>query len=406
MSVNTTLAGLSKTASSNGPDGSVDAPSTIDDAMRYALSFIATLRDGKGFTNAAQLVCAATLDIGGQDSMFIEVSGATGPVTSLGTNYNGLRITRFAGTPTINHNASTLILPGAANIAVQAGDCALWMPKTTAGTADGWQCVAYQRATGAAIATPADPGIAGQSRNLKASLTANGTSITFTADQIDVAVSLAGASQRLASYSQALNISTTGAGGMDTGAAPTSGFLAVYAIAKADGTQSILGVNAATSTGTIYSGANMPSGYTYSALIGIWPTNATPQLLAGLIDENRNYFYQTVKVIASNVTGPSSLTSQSVSAAVPVTAKAAHMTQISQNGSTYAEMITASDATGTGIQLTHGATDASSRTMPSGMVVSTWNATHKDVLLVTAQTIYWMTLGSPSEYLYCTGYRF
>jgi hypothetical protein len=51
MPVNTTLASLSQTASLNGPDGSVDAPSTLDDAIRYALSFIAQLRDGYAASN-------------------------------------------------------------------------------------------------------------------------------------------------------------------------------------------------------------------------------------------------------------------------------------------------------------------------------------------------------------------
>lgn len=45
MAVNSTLTGLSQTAASNGPDGSTDAPSTLDDAIRNALAFIAQLRD-------------------------------------------------------------------------------------------------------------------------------------------------------------------------------------------------------------------------------------------------------------------------------------------------------------------------------------------------------------------------
>jgi hypothetical protein len=50
LAVNTTLAGLSQTPASNGPDGATDPPSSIDDAIRYALAFIAQLRDGNGFT--------------------------------------------------------------------------------------------------------------------------------------------------------------------------------------------------------------------------------------------------------------------------------------------------------------------------------------------------------------------
>lgn len=45
MSVTTTLAACSQTVSANGPDGAVDPPSTLDDAIRYSLSFIAQIRD-------------------------------------------------------------------------------------------------------------------------------------------------------------------------------------------------------------------------------------------------------------------------------------------------------------------------------------------------------------------------
>lgn len=47
MAVITTLAACSTNPALNGPDGS-DLPSTLDDALRYALSFIAQLRDGAG----------------------------------------------------------------------------------------------------------------------------------------------------------------------------------------------------------------------------------------------------------------------------------------------------------------------------------------------------------------------
>ncbi len=49
MGINTTLAGLSTNPALNGPDGSVDPPSALDDQQRYHGSFIAQLRDGVGF---------------------------------------------------------------------------------------------------------------------------------------------------------------------------------------------------------------------------------------------------------------------------------------------------------------------------------------------------------------------
>jgi microcystin-dependent protein len=52
MAVITTLAACSTNPALNGPDGS-DLPSTLDDAIRYALSFIAQLRDGAGMPAGA-----------------------------------------------------------------------------------------------------------------------------------------------------------------------------------------------------------------------------------------------------------------------------------------------------------------------------------------------------------------
>lgn len=46
MAVITTLAACNTNPALNGPDGATDLPSTLDDAIRNALSFIAQLRDG------------------------------------------------------------------------------------------------------------------------------------------------------------------------------------------------------------------------------------------------------------------------------------------------------------------------------------------------------------------------
>ena len=108
-------------------------------------------------------------------------------------------------------------------------------------------------------------GTAGAASNLKGAY-ASTTTATWTACELVVKTALGGTGYLLPSYSQTLNVATTGAGGMDTGSAPTSNWLYVYAIAKADGTQSILGTTSGTGA-AIYPGANMPSGYVASALI-------------------------------------------------------------------------------------------------------------------------------------------
>ena len=52
MSINTTLAGLSQNVANNGPDGAVDPPSMLDDAIRYHGAFIAKIRDDYPVANA------------------------------------------------------------------------------------------------------------------------------------------------------------------------------------------------------------------------------------------------------------------------------------------------------------------------------------------------------------------
>lgn len=49
MPVIKNIADLSQTADLNGPDGTSDPPSSLDDQMRYLGAFIAQLRDGVGF---------------------------------------------------------------------------------------------------------------------------------------------------------------------------------------------------------------------------------------------------------------------------------------------------------------------------------------------------------------------
>lgn len=142
MPVPTQISELSQTPASNSPVGTVDVPSSIDDYQRTHAAFIATLRDGKGFTSSSALASGATTDIGAQNALFVDISGTT-TITSFGTNFNGPRFLRFAGALTLTHNATTLILPGGVNITTAAGDTMLVIPKTTAAVVDGWVVIAY-----------------------------------------------------------------------------------------------------------------------------------------------------------------------------------------------------------------------------------------------------------------------
>ena len=165
--------------------------------------------------------------------------------------------------------------------------------------------------------TGTNASVIGASRNAVMSVTTASATATFTADSITVATALNGNYQLLTSYSQSINLGTTGAGGMDTGTAPASGFVSLYAIAKPDGTKNILACAVATSAASIYAGTHMPSGYTYSALIGIWPTNGSSLFVQGYQRERIVYFVPILVLSGGTATG---YTSVSIAGAVPASA--------------------------------------------------------------------------------------
>ncbi|MCA2930484.1 MAG: hypothetical protein ING36_06910 [Burkholderiales bacterium] len=93
----------------------------------------------------ANLASAATTDIGAQNTVLLNITGTT-TITSFGTNYNGPRYVRFDGVLTLTHNATTLILPGAANITTEPGDSAIVVPSGS--PANGWRLIGFQKGNG------------------------------------------------------------------------------------------------------------------------------------------------------------------------------------------------------------------------------------------------------------------
>lgn len=93
---------------------------------------------------------ASTCDIGAAASLKVAITGTT-TITSFGTAPHALRFVKFAGALTLTHNATTLVLPGAANIAVAANDRAI----AVSDASGNWYVVAYQRANGKAVIGPA-----------------------------------------------------------------------------------------------------------------------------------------------------------------------------------------------------------------------------------------------------------
>lgn len=96
---------------------------------------------------AVTVASAGTTDIANAAANSVTVSG-TATITALGTVAAGaFRRVTFSGAATLTHNATSLILPGAANITTSAGDVAEFV---SLGTGN-WRCTSYSRATGAAL---------------------------------------------------------------------------------------------------------------------------------------------------------------------------------------------------------------------------------------------------------------
>ena len=100
----------------------------------------ASIADGVGLQGAS-IASASSLDIPAVGDYFA-VTGTT-TITALETRTAGREITlKFDGALQITHNATSLILPGAASITTAAGDVAIFRSEGSGN----WRCVAYLRA--------------------------------------------------------------------------------------------------------------------------------------------------------------------------------------------------------------------------------------------------------------------
>lgn len=146
-----------------------------------------------------------------------------------------------------------------------------------------------------------------QTRNLFMSVAAASATATLTADEIVVSSALGGLKYVLANFSKTINLTATGAGGMDTGSPPTNGFVALYAIYNpTTGASALLGVNASTAVvPEVYGGANMPSGYAASALVSVVPTNGASQFpILTQSDRTISFTGATMFATASSAASP------------------------------------------------------------------------------------------------------
>lgn len=161
----------------------------------------------------------------------------------------------------------------------------------------------------------------GSTRNLSKNVTAASVTANVTADEIIVETAFGGSRYRIGSFSKNINLSTVGADGMDEGSSLVIGFVEIYVILEpVSGTSSLLAVNATTSLlPQVSSGANMPGGYTASALLSVVPTDSNGKIFV-LFLQVRNVLLPTT-LIASTTSFINSSTVVSLSSIVPKNCK-------------------------------------------------------------------------------------
>lgn len=94
---------------------------------------------------SANIAAATTTDLSTATGNYVNITGSGATITGLGTLTAGpYRFCVFAGANTLTNNATSLILPGGANITTAAGDFALFV---SLGSGN-WKCLVYQEAAG------------------------------------------------------------------------------------------------------------------------------------------------------------------------------------------------------------------------------------------------------------------
>lgn len=141
--VSSNLASWSASEGSNSPAGTTAISTNLDDNLRQIQATVRTYLA----TKASDIASATTTDLSTVAGSFVDVTGTT-TITGFGTLSAGMsKVVQFDGALTLTHNATSLILPGGANITTAAGDC-LYAISLGSGN---WIVPFYQKASGGPV---------------------------------------------------------------------------------------------------------------------------------------------------------------------------------------------------------------------------------------------------------------
>ncbi|HED5569698.1 TPA: hypothetical protein R5C98_001273 [Yersinia enterocolitica] len=239
----------------------------------------------------------------------------------------------------------------------------------------------------------AAPGVSvvGMSRNARMNVAAASSTAIFTADELIVGTALGGKQYRLPAFNKTINLAITGPGGMDSGAPPVTGFVALYAIYKPSTAESaLLSVNATAAVAPeIYPGSSLPAGYTASALVAVVPVASSQ--FAFCTVQGRSVGISSATIL-SGTAAPGSVTAQAITA-IPLNAQSVDLTVtvgITANDTTGALTLAASSGLVAGKLITIGAAGT------GGTISETSNLTLP--VLANARTLYYRIASATLSY--------
>lgn len=241
---------------------------------------------------------------------------------------------------------------------------------------------------GAVVLPPA--AIIGATRNLVVNNTPGltNTSLTITADEAIVKTT-GNVPKFLASVNVTAAITTSGAGGLDTGAEANSTWYFFWLIYNPS--------TATTSTllSTSSTAPTMPSGYTYKALLGAVYNNSGGNFDT-LHQQDRTVFLNDTNVFTATA-GVTSYTSQALTAIVPSIAKTVSGTMgastTAGSGTTDWGISIAGDSNGLGARIFAGTPSTT-----TGLDSFVWGAPYDNIPLKTAQNVFWKTPATTALY--------
>jgi hypothetical protein len=144
-------------------------------------------------------------------------------------------------------------------------------------------------------------GVVGSVRNGVMVVGVVSSTATYTADEVILETALGGAPFRASAVNQAINLAATGAGGI-SGSLTASGYAATYLIyGPVTGLSNITIDATSTVAPEVCPAGNIPSGYTASALVSVWPLNASKQFIVGSLYDRFLNFAATGALSTSGV---------------------------------------------------------------------------------------------------------